>query len=442
MSFDGAADARPDRAWAAACGLGTTVLAAVGLALSLSRPRFANLVTGHELGDVGLAVACGWVAALILSRRRRHPVGIVFAAIGVAEGLSMLSSGLLDILDPGQPGYRWGVWLSEWTWVPGLLLIVTVLPLVFPEGSQARWQRRLLRCDVALIAAVCLGQALAPRLQSGPHAQIDNPVGVPGAGVAGNLALLAALASAVVSLVTLVRRLLGADERTRRQLLPMLSAGVVVIGAFSFAGFFATAGVVVQDVCFLPIPAAALFSVLRLRLCEIELAIGRTATWIALSGLLIGGYVLIVEITSDYLRVHGRTGSVIATAAVALAFGPLRLQLQRWVAQWLYGDRGDPYGALAHTTQVLSGGADPIGALRQAAVDLAYRLRSPGARILRDDVLLVGPADGRAAIAVTLRRGDTEVGRLEILPRGWRDILAPTSGSSSTCARPSRTRWP
>ena len=83
----------------------------------------------------------------------------------------------------------------------------------------------------------------------------------------------------------------------------------------------------------------------------------------------------------------------------------------------MYGDRGDPYAALAHTTQVLSAGADPLGALNQAAADLAHRLRSPGVRILRDGTVLAGRADGQAALAVTLRAGGTEVGRLEILPR-------------------------
>jgi signal transduction histidine kinase len=83
----------------------------------------------------------------------------------------------------------------------------------------------------------------------------------------------------------------------------------------------------------------------------------------------------------------------------------------------LYGDRGDPYSALSHTTQVLSGSADPAGALRQAVDDLARRLRCPGARIVREGVVLVGPPGGVAGIAVPLIAGSVEVGRLEVLPR-------------------------
>ncbi|MBO1755694.1 histidine kinase [Allobranchiibius sp. CTAmp26] len=385
--------------------------------MSLSRPSFDDLVTGHEIGDAALAVACGLVAALILVRRPRHSVALLFAAVGITAGFGLLCSGLADAARPAQVGYRWAIWLSEWSWVPGLLLIVTVLPLVFPEGTEQLWQRWLLRAELVLIAAVTVGQALSTPLHSGPHSTIANPVGVPGADIATGVALVGVLGCSIASLVVLILRMVHADQRGRRQLLPLFAAGVVVVVAFSIAGPLGTPGVVLQDACFLLIPAAALLSVLRLRLYDIELAIGRSVTWAALSGVLIGVYVLVVQVASTWLHVHGRLGSVIATAVIALAFGPVRGLLQRWIGHWLYGDRGDPYAALAHTTQVLSGGADPLGALERAAEDLAYRLRSPGVRILRNGVLLVGRADGRAAIAVPLRSGAVEVGRLEISPR-------------------------
>lgn len=412
-----AARLRHHRGPAAACGLGAALPALVGLALSLNRPHFDNLVTGHELGDVAMAVACGLVAVLILSRRAWHPVGELFAAIGIADGLSSLSSGILDVLPVDHPGYRWGVWFSAWTWVPGLMLTVAVLPLMFPEGVVGRVRRILLRVDVALIAVVCLSQALSPRLQSGPHSSIDNPVGIAGIGAVGDAALGLALAAAVVSLVLLVVRLVRADDRLRRQMLPLVAGGVIVVATVSSAGYFGTTGVVLQDVSFLLIPAAALLSVLGLRLYDLELAIGRSAGWVLLSALLIAAYVVVVELCATWLHVHGRAASVIATATIALAFGPLRALLQRWIARWLYGDRGDPYAALTHTTQVLSAGADPLGALHQAATDLAHRLRSPGVRIIRGGAVLVGPPNDAAVLAVPLLSGGVEVGRLEILPR-------------------------
>lgn len=413
-----AARPRSHRGPAAVCALGAALPTLVGLALSLGHPHFDDLVTGHEIGDAAMAVACGLVAGLILFRRPRHPVGQLFAAIGVADGLSSLSSGILDALRVGGPGYRWGVWFAEWTWVPGLILTVAVLPLVFPEGVAGRFPRALLRVDIVLIAVVCLSQALSPRMQSGPHSSIDNPIGVVGADLVGDAALVVGLGASAVSVALLVARLVRADDRLRRQMLPLAAAGVIVIATVSSAGYFGTAGVVLQDLSFLLIPAAALLSVLGLRLYDLELAIGRSAAWFFLSVLSIAGYVVVVELCETWLHVHGRAATVIATAAIAVGFGPLRALLQRWIARWLYGDRGDPYAALTHTTQVLSGGADPIGALNQAVTDLAHRLRSPGVRIIRGGDVLVGPpATNAAALAVPLVSGGVEVGRMEILPR-------------------------
>jgi two-component system, NarL family, sensor kinase len=392
-------------------------LALTGIALSLSRPRFDDLVTGHEIGDALMAIACGVVAALILRRRPRQPVGVLFAIIAVADAVSVLNSGLTDSVSASGTGPVWLLWFEEWTWIPGLLLTVTVLPLVFPEGVRTVRQRLLLRAEVAAVVVVCVTQSLGPHLSSGPHSQVANPVAVPGFGLVGGLTLVAALALALVSLAILVVRLLRADERLRLQLLPLFAAGVVVIGATIAAVFLGTAGVVLQDGCYLLIPAAALFAVLRLRLYDLELALGRIAGWLLLSGLLVGGYVLVVQVAAGSLDVHGRAASIVATAAVALAFGPLHALLQRGIARWLYGDRGDPYAALSHTTQVLSAGADPAGALQRAADDLAHRLRSPGVRIVRGSLLLAGHTGGVPALVVPLRAGADEVGRLEILPR-------------------------
>ena len=401
------------------------VLALAGLALSLTRPRFDDLVAGHELGDAAMAVACGLVAALILSRRPGHPVGRVFAVIGLADGVGVLASGLADMTAGGGEGtaHVWAVWLAGWTWAPGLLLSATLLPLVVPEGAPGRLGRVplgrvLVRADAAVVAAVCVCQALSPRLATGPDTSVANPLGVAGADVAGLVAQGMALLAALVSLGVLAVRLVRADDRLRRQLLPLLAAAVVAVAVAVTAEQLGTAGVVLADLSQLLLPAAALLSVLRLRLYDFEVAFARTLGWLLLSGLLVGGYVVVVELSASWLRLHGRTATVVATAAVAVAFAPTKAWLERLVARWLYGDRGDPYSALTHTTQVLSGGADPLGALEQATADLARRLRCPGVRVLRGGSVLAGAAVGQAALAVPLRSGDVEVGTLEILPRG------------------------
>lgn len=403
--------------WAALAGLAPTALSTVGLVLSLSRPRVVDLIDGHEVGDAAMAMACGLVAAIILSRRPRHPVGRLFAVIGLADGLSMLSSGFLDVSTPSTTAWTIAQWLASWTWVPGLVLTLFGICLLVPEGISGRGMRWLWRTDITLLVAVCVCQAFAPHLQTGPHTEIDNPVGLAGLGAVGVVVHVAGLISAAASLGVLIGRMVRADGRLRLQLLPIFAASVAVLGSVIVAGPLGVVGSIMQDCCFLLLPAAALLSVLRLRLYGLEIAIGRTATWVTLSGLSIAVYVGIVELASSVLGVHGRIGSVVATVIIAILFNPSRLWLQEHIARWLYGDRGDPYRALSRTTQLLSGGADPVGALNQAVADLAHRLRSPGVRIIRDDTVLVGSGSGVPAMTVPLISAGSEVGRLEVAPR-------------------------
>ena len=111
------------------------VLTVGGLVLALIHPLSVNLVAGHLIGDAAMALACAAVGMLILTRRPAHPVGQVFASIGLADAVSTAASGVTAVLPTHVRGFTWAVWLSEWAWVPGLLLPIMLLPLVFPEGT-------------------------------------------------------------------------------------------------------------------------------------------------------------------------------------------------------------------------------------------------------------------------------------------------------------------
>lgn len=404
-------------------GAGSTLLGVAGVLVALVRPRAEVLVDGHVVGGALMAAACGLVSALLLSRMPRHPVGVTFAVIAASFGAAALTSSV-TVLTSG-PLLSAAAWFGAWVWVPGLLLPLTVLPLVFPDGVSGRWERLLLRADIGLVAAVAAAQATASRLHTGEHSSIGNPVALPGSGAA--TALVAALTAgcALASIGALLLRLSRAEPGLRRQIAPFVAAGTGVVIVVGLEGQAGRLGAPVQDLALLLIPAAAFVCITRLRLYDLEIVVRRTVVWLLLSGALIGGYVVVVQALADLLRVHGRPASVVATAVVAVAFGPVRAVLQRAVARSLYGDRDDPYAALAHTTQVLSGGADPQGALEQAATDLARGLRCPGVRVLRAGVLLAGPTGGLVALVLPLRAGDSDVGCLEVLARSAGDQFSP-----------------
>lgn len=400
---------RPTPSIIAACSV---VLAAVGTTLAFARPTVANLVQGHLLGDAAATVVSAFVGALILSRIPRQPVGRLFAAVGIADGVALLASGLQSV----RPDDMLALWTAEWTWHPGLGLLVGVLPLVVPEGVRGRFERTLLAVGLGGIAAWTLGSATGERLASGPGTSVRNPFALaPGDALASGALVVCAAVSAT-AVAVLIRRVVQSPDQ-RRRLLPLLAAGVVVLVCVAVAPPLGVGGVVLQDVAVLLVPVACLVSVLRLRLYDLEVAIGRSVVWVALAALLVAGDVVIVQASGRLLRVPGPLASVLATAVVAFAFAPARDGLQRLVNRWLYGARGDPAAALQATTRVLAGGVDPRPALERAVDELGRVLRCPGARIVRGGTVLAGRRDGTAVLSVPLRLGALEVGRLEVLAR-------------------------
>lgn len=387
----------------------------VGLGLSLRHPLAVQLVDGHAIGDAVMGAACGLVAAILLARLPRHPVGRVFLLVAVFDAVASLSGGVYGY--PADPHrFTWALWVSEWSWVPGTFIPFVVVPVVVPDGVRGR-VRWLLAAGCAAIVGFTFAQAFATDVQSAPHVTVPNRVHVAGADQLFAVSGVVAVASAAAALVVLAARFVRADPTRRRQLLPLVAAIAVIAVAVSTAGLYGRLGIIVQDASLVLLPFAALVSVLRYRLYDLELVIWRTSVWFLLSAALVGAYVAVVEFSAAALGLRGTASSVLAAAAVAVAFGPARAALQRSLARWLYGDRGDPYAALAHTTQVLAGGADPLGALQTAMRDVAVRLRSPGVRVMRDDVVLAGGGVGSAALTVPLRAANREVGRLELEPR-------------------------
>jgi signal transduction histidine kinase len=394
------------------------LLASVGLADALRHPTAATIVDGHLAGGLAMATACGLVAALLLTRLPRHPVGIAFEIVGLSYGLASL---------PVPEGaLRVPVALIDaCAWIPGVVIPLSVLPVVFPDGSRGRWERRLLKADIAGIAGLLLGAITQNRLHLDADRTIANPLAVSGATALAVALAVVTLPLVVASVGVLLARLRRSSPGGRRQIAPFVVAGALAVLVVGLAGRFGRVGAVAQDVALLLVPLSALVCVLRFRLYDLEIVVRRTVVWLVLSAGVLGGYVLLVQGAASLLRVHGQPASVLATAGVALAFGPMRAVVSSAVARWLFGERGDPYESLARTTAVLAGGADPRGALEQAADDLAHGLRCPGVRIVREDAVLAGSASGAAAYVVPLRAAGREVGRLEVLGRGPTEPFSP-----------------
>jgi hypothetical protein len=96
------------------------------------------------------------------------------------------------------------------------------------------------------------------------------------------------------------------------------------------------------------VPLSVGVAVLRRRLDGAEFAVRRSLVygWLLAAGLAV--YAGVVLVLDAVLRGHAApVVTLLAAAAVAVIFQPLRLRLQRAADRMLFGDRGDPYAVLA-----------------------------------------------------------------------------------------------
>jgi len=133
---------------------------------------------------------------------------------------------------------------------------------------------------------------------------------------------------------------------------------------------------------FLLVPLSIGVAVLRSGLWDIDILISRALVFSALTVCVIGLYALIVGYLGALFRVEGSPiMSIAATGVIALLFEPLRLWLQRSVNRLVYGDRDDPYVALARLGRRLEETMAAETALPIVVETLAQTLRLPYAAI-------------------------------------------------------------
>jgi signal transduction histidine kinase len=110
------------------------------------------------------------------------------------------------------------------------------------------------------------------------------------------------------------------------------------------------------------IPAAVTIAVLRHGLYDVRIVVSRLVVYALLTAGVIAVYVGLVAVLDRVLRGFG--APVIAALAIALAFNPVRVRLQRLVDRAVYGTRRDPVAAVSAVGQRLVG--DDLGGVADA----------------------------------------------------------------------------
>ena len=414
----------------------------VSLARRGARPRPAHgLLRAAPLSrERGALTAIG---ALLTTRMPEHPISWGFAATALLWAVGSLAYAYAFealVADPGSlPGGRVAAWLDNWLWLPGLALPLSLLsppragrPPALPALVAGPWPPLL--GGTALASAAVAG---SPTFELGATEPIENPLALDPTVIAprrrGRVRARCRRARRVArvlrpALPTLARRRAPAAALGRRLARPRRlsrrDSARFTWGVFPGARSSTRSRL-------LALPVGIAVAVLKYRLYEIDLVVNRALVYGAMTicrGRELCAVVGLVGATLSDRRQPRALARV--TGVVAVCFQPLRERVQRFVNRLMYGERDDPYAALARLGRRLESSLGADAVLPTAVETIGQTLR------LQYVALALAGSDDIAAVL----RQPSAAARFAVPARasGHRRRRAParTESRASSCVRP------
>jgi hypothetical protein len=327
-------------AWALCVLSVVLALASVALA-AFNGENLMELVAYHHAIGILNALVLAPIGALVVVGDRRHLLAwlllvdsLALATFNFTEQYAALALGLT----PRQlslPGGDLASWLASWTNLPGIVISVVFLVLLFPDGrlpTRRWWPLGLAGAAVAVVPTVVLAARAWPL--RGPELvtlQGDAPSSVE---AMFEITFMAALAVGAVSVVALVLRFrrAGAVQRQQIKWFAYGAALSIPLGLFPQAEPWGP---------YLELLGAALqlaglgIGIFRFRLWDIDRLINRTLVYGLLTVLLGAVYAgLVLALGQLFGGIGSETPSwavAVATLAVATLFQPARRRVQQAV---------------------------------------------------------------------------------------------------------------
>jgi hypothetical protein len=296
----------------------------------------------------------GVVGAVVAARRPRNPVGWFFVTGALLWGIGVLSSGIYWHLafgrahPPATADYL--AWLGTWSFLPAFVLLLCLVPLLFPTGAPPSPRWRVVGWTAAVAGGVAtVSNAFAPgSLETADFPWVDNPFGIGGLGLATladvsfvpvGLAALAGLASLVVR----YRRAHGI-ERLQLRWVAVAACLLVVLavgGDLALDSLVSGAGWLGILLGLLAVAVAVAIALLRYRLYDIDVVVRRTLVYGVLTAVLAGVYVGTVLLLQLVLSPSSDLAIAGSTLAVAALFRPARSRVQAAVDRRFFRHRYD-----------------------------------------------------------------------------------------------------
>jgi hypothetical protein len=256
--------------------------------------------------------------------------------------------------DPDPPAASdYVAWLATWTFLPAFVLLLSLVPLLFPTGAPPSPRWRPVGWAAAVAGGVTtLSNALAPGpLDTADFGWVDNPFGIEGLGL-GTLAdgsfivVGAAVFAGIVSLVVRFRRAQGIE----RQQLRWVAGAACLLVVFAFGGTAASSllgsgagwiGILLGLLC---MAVAVAIALLRYRLYDLDVVVNRALVYGVLTAILAATYlasVLLLQLVLSGATSDSGLAVAASTLAVAALFRPARAGIQAAVDRRFFRSRYD-----------------------------------------------------------------------------------------------------
>ncbi len=422
-------------------------VAAAVVGAAIAGMSFADAVAAYLVTNSAIGLAGALSGLLLAWHRPRNPIGWLLAAGGVLQTLTAASAPLiLAALARGwsEAAARSIATVFSFAWPCAIGFCLPAALLLFPTGRLPGPRWRPFAGVLVVVAALFVLENGTDPSGIGPDNQLHGWVRLDDAvwGVVSAVAEWGFVLVLVGVLASLVVRYRRGDERTRRQLLWLVLAVLVVAVDITFWGPAPIGLPVLNLLVITLIPVSITIAILRHQLLDIRLVVSRAVLYVLLSALVLAVWLGLVTLFELVLRTEGGFGtSAAATVVVVLAAVPVRNRLQRLVDRAFYGDRGDPLRAVSRLGEQLAVGEerDVLAAIGEALRLPSVAVHAPGSAGVawsrtpgQDDG---GPDVGTERLP--LRYGGRDVGELVVgIRRGQRALDRPDRAALELLAAP------
>jgi hypothetical protein len=323
------------------CVLSVVLAAASVLLAAANGENLVELVANHHAIGILDALVLAPVGALIVVGDRRHLLAwllladaLALAVFNVAQQYAPLALGLTP-RHLSLPGGELASWLSSWTNVPGIVIGVVFLVLLFPDGrvpSRRWWPLAWAGALTAVVPTVVLAVGYWPL--RGPALVSQEAEVSPLVDAMFWAAFLASLVLGAISVVALVLRFRRSGA-VQRQQIKWFAYGAVLSIPLSLFPEARPWGPYAEFVGTVLLLAGLGIGILRFRLWDIDRLVNRTLVYgllTTLLGAVYAGLVLALGLVSGGIGTRTPSWAVAgATLAVAALFQPARRRIQQAV---------------------------------------------------------------------------------------------------------------